>query len=79
VHVEDSASELVPRELLTYLAAKKPAMALLFVGRIMNLLWIAGLAILVIVEKIVPTGRLISRVSGALMTVAGAWLLVRAF
>jgi predicted metal-binding membrane protein len=53
-------------------------MALLFVGGIMNLLWIAGLAILVLFEKIIPTGRLVPRVSGALIGAAGIWLLVRA-
>ncbi|PZM17167.1 DUF2182 domain-containing protein [Rhizobium tubonense] len=53
-------------------------MALLFVGGIMNVLWIAGLTILVLLEKIVPTGRLIPRISGALIALAGLWLLVRA-
>jgi predicted metal-binding membrane protein len=51
-------------------------MALLFVGGIMNVLWIAGLTILVLLEKIVPAGRLIARVSGALIGAAGIWLLV---
>ena len=50
-------------------------MALLFVGGIMNVLWIAGLTVLVLVEKIVPAGRLIPRISGALMGAAGIWLL----
>ena len=52
-------------------------MALLFVGGIMNLLWIAGLTILILFEKIVP-GRLISRISGALIGAAGIWLLAGA-
>jgi predicted metal-binding membrane protein len=52
-------------------------MALLFVGGIMNVLWIAGLTILVLVEKIVPAGRLIPRISGALISAAGIWLLVQ--
>jgi predicted metal-binding membrane protein len=52
-------------------------MALLFVGGIMNVLWIAGLMILVLVEKIVPTGRLIPRISGALIGAAGVWRLVQ--
>jgi predicted metal-binding membrane protein len=54
-------------------------MALLFVGGVMNVLWIAGLAILVLVEKAAPTGRLISRLAGAGMTAAGLFLLFRAF
>jgi predicted metal-binding membrane protein len=53
-------------------------MALLFVGGIMNVLWIAGLTILILLEKIVPAGRLIPRISGALIGAAGIWLLVRA-
>ena len=53
-------------------------MALLFVGGIMNLLWIAGLTILILLEKIVPAGRLIPRISGALIGAAGILLLVRA-
>ena len=54
-------------------------MALLFVGGVMNVLWIAGLAILVLVEKAAPTGRLIPRLAGAGMTAAGLFLLFRAF
>ena len=53
-------------------------MALLFVGGVMNVLWIAGIAILVLLEKRVPTGQLIPRISGALMAAIGAWLLVQA-
>ena len=53
-------------------------MALLFVVGIMNLLWIAGLTILILLEKIIPAGRLIPRISGALIAAAGAWLLIRA-
>jgi predicted metal-binding membrane protein len=51
-------------------------MTLLFVGGIMNVLWIAGLTILVLLEKIVPAGLLIPRISGALIGAAGIWLLV---
>ncbi|MEI9424551.1 DUF2182 domain-containing protein [Mesorhizobium sp. Cs1299R1N1] len=50
-------------------------MALLFVGGVMNLLWIAGIAFLVLLEKVVPTGQLIPRVSGALMVAVGAFLI----
>jgi predicted metal-binding membrane protein len=32
-------------------------MTLLFVGGIMNVLWIAGLTILILLEKVVPMGR----------------------
>ena len=50
-------------------------MALLFVGGVMNVLWIAGLAILILLEKTVPAGRWIPRISGTLMAAAGIWLL----
>ena len=53
-------------------------MALLFVGGVMNVLWIAGLAILVLLEKVVPVGRLIPRLAGAVMTAAGLFLVFRA-
>ena len=53
-------------------------MALLFVVGIMNGLWIAGLTILILLEKVVPTGRVISRISGAVIGAAGVWLLVQA-
>jgi len=53
-------------------------MALLFVGGVMNIVWIAGLTIFVLLEKAVPAGRIISRVSGAGLIVWGAWLLVAA-
>ncbi len=44
----------------------------------MNVLWIAGIAIVVLVEKIVPTDRLIPRVVGVALIGAGVWLLVAA-
>jgi predicted metal-binding membrane protein len=50
-------------------------MALLFVGGIMNVLWIAGLTILIVMEKVAPTGSLIPRLAGALMVSAGLLLL----
>jgi predicted metal-binding membrane protein len=50
-------------------------MALLFVGGVMNLLWIAALAILVLVEKALPFGRVIARLAGIACIAAGVWLL----
>ena len=41
-------------------------MALLFVGGIMNIVWIAGLALMVLVEKVAPNGRLVSNLLGVL-------------
>jgi predicted metal-binding membrane protein len=53
-------------------------MALLFVGGVMNVLWIAAITILVLAEKIIPAGRLISRIAGVAFLVWGAWLLGQA-
>jgi predicted metal-binding membrane protein len=50
-------------------------MALLFVGGVMNLLWVAGLTFLVLGEKIVPMGRALARAAGAAMVAWGAWLI----
>ena len=51
-------------------------MALLFVGGVMNLLWIAALTLLVATEKLAPKGEILARVLGALMIVAGAVQLI---
>ncbi|HEV7911209.1 MAG TPA: DUF2182 domain-containing protein [Methylocella sp.] len=51
-------------------------MALLFVGGVMNVLWIATISAFVLIEKIVPVGRLISRIAGAGFVAAGTWLVV---
>jgi len=53
-------------------------MALLFVGGVMNVLWIAAITLFVLLEKLVPAGRLISRVSGTGYLAAGVWLIARA-
>jgi predicted metal-binding membrane protein len=50
-------------------------MALLFVLGVMNLLWIAALALLVLVEKLTPWGRWIARAAGAVCIAAGAWMM----
>jgi len=50
-------------------------MALLFVGGIMNVLWIAGIAIFVLAEKIVPSGHLLSRIAGVVLTALGIRLI----
>jgi predicted metal-binding membrane protein len=50
-------------------------MALLFVGGVMNLLWIAAISIFVLLEKVVPAGRVIQRAAGAGLVGAGVWLL----
>jgi predicted metal-binding membrane protein len=50
-------------------------MLLLFVGGVMNLLWIAALMVLVLLEKIAPWGVTVSRVAGLLAAAGGALLL----
>lgn len=54
-------------------------MLLLFVGGAMNLVWIVGLAVLVLLEKLLPGGHRVGRVSGGLMIIAGALLLLGAW
>jgi predicted metal-binding membrane protein len=51
-------------------------MVLLFAGGIMNLVWIAGLAVFISVEKLAPYGYWIGRASGFLVIAAGGYLLV---
>jgi predicted metal-binding membrane protein len=51
-------------------------MALLFVFGVMNLLWIAALAIFVLLEKLLPRGDLVGRATGGLMIAAGLWLIL---
>jgi len=50
-------------------------MLLLFVGGVMNLLWVAGLAVVVLVEKLVP-GPWFARIAGTLLAAAGVCILV---
>jgi predicted metal-binding membrane protein len=52
-------------------------MALLFAGGVMNLVWIAGLAIIVGLEKIAPWGARFSQSLAVLMIGGGIWLLWR--
>jgi predicted metal-binding membrane protein len=42
-------------------------MALLFFGGVMNLYWIAGLAVFVLLEKTLPLGHLVGRLAGVLL------------
>lgn len=51
-------------------------MALLFVGGVMNLLWIAGLTLLVLIEKALPVGPHAARLTGAALVVWGAIVLI---
>ncbi len=51
-------------------------MALLFVGGIMNLYWIVGLALYVLAEKILPFGELISKVIGIILIFTGIYVIL---
>jgi predicted metal-binding membrane protein len=53
-------------------------MALLFVGGIMNLAWIAGITLLVLIEKILPWGRGVGLGTGAAFVAWGAVTLAMA-
>jgi len=46
-------------------------MALLFVGGIMNLAWIAAIALLVLIEKTLPRGGWMGRATGAVLVIWG--------
>ena len=50
-------------------------MALLFVGGIMNLLWIAALALYVILEKVAAGKKWVTTGSGMVLTIAGLWMI----
>jgi predicted metal-binding membrane protein len=51
-------------------------MVLLFVGGVMNVLWIAALTVFALLEKLVRTGRLVSWTAGAALIVMGVRLLL---
>src|ERR1051325_10306245 len=51
-------------------------MALLFVGGLMNLAWVAGIALLVLLEKTLPWGGRMSRLAGVVLIGWGAAALV---
>ncbi len=54
-------------------------MALLFYGGVMNLIWIVGLALFVLIEKVIPVGVAVGKVTGLLLTAWGIWLGFTAF
>jgi predicted metal-binding membrane protein len=53
-------------------------MALLFIGGVMNLYWIAGLAGYAVAEKLLPAGERVAHIVGAILIVGGLALLVSA-
>ena len=53
-------------------------MGLLFVGGVMNLLWVAAIAVFVLLEKVLPFGARAGRVTGGLLVLAGLFVLTQA-
>jgi predicted metal-binding membrane protein len=51
-------------------------MALLFVAGVMNMWWVALIAIFVLLEKIAPKGLLIGKVTGLLLAGWGLWMIL---
>ncbi len=54
-------------------------MALLFVGGVMNLVWVAALTGFVLLEKALPAGRVVSVISGGALLVWAAWTFFQGF
>jgi predicted metal-binding membrane protein len=52
-------------------------MLLLFVGGVMNILWVAALAVLVLLEKLSMQGRFLSRATGCALISGGVFLIYR--
>ncbi len=53
-------------------------MLLLFVGGVMNLLWVAAIATFVLIEKTVPFGTTAATGTGILLLLAGAYVIAQA-
>ncbi len=51
-------------------------MALLFVSGVMNVLWVATIAAYVLVERLVPGGRMLGRTAGLALVAWGLWLVL---
>ena len=54
-------------------------MLLLFVGGVMNVSWIAAIAVLVLLQKVLPQGRVLARAVGAALILGGVWLVAGGF
>ena len=50
-------------------------MALLFVAGVMNIWWIAIIAVFVLAEKVAPRGLLVGKIAGALLVAWGVWMI----
>ncbi len=52
-------------------------MALLFVGGVMNLLWVGALSVFVLAEKVLPGGQWLGRAGGLLLIAWGGWVAIK--
>ena len=52
-------------------------MALLFVAGVMNLWWIAVIAVFVLLEKVAPRGWFVGKAAGVALAAWGVWMLLR--
>jgi predicted metal-binding membrane protein len=53
-------------------------MAVLFVAGVMNPLWVAAIAGLVLIEKIARVGPALGKLAGVALIAGGAWMLAKA-
>ncbi len=53
-------------------------MGLLFIGGVMNLLWVAAIALFVLGEKVLPSGKWLTSISGGAMVLVGSYMLHQA-
>ena len=52
-------------------------MALLFVAGVMNIWWVAIIAVFVLLEKVLPRGLFVGKVTGVFLAVWGVWMMLR--
>lgn len=52
-------------------------MGLLFLGGVMNLLWVATIAIFVLFEKGAPFGAVVGKVCGVLLLIGGVLVMLQ--
>ncbi len=51
-------------------------MTVLFVTGVMNLLWVAAIAVFVLLERVVAKGQMLTRISGVILAAAGLWMMI---
>jgi predicted metal-binding membrane protein len=50
-------------------------MALMFVGGIMNLIWMVVITAIILIEKVAPKGDVFARIAGAAMITSGVYFI----